>query len=255
MRADLKHPEVGRALDEQERRAFLSALGKNDQALHVFSEQVNPRAADFLSVWGWDITTIAAVAYLPELELSVVIGPFDRDQLIGLLAERGKSQGAALGYDRFWLPAEALWVAVGEDAILLTAAEIDLALLDTLLQAHAGGGAANHPAVQALLAKSKRLGWSDSAQRRLGAICQESCPRWPDDIEARMDAYYGDSRAFSLPGIWEPSPSVAWARGPRSPRRTIIPRRTPRETTWILCARRWNKPRLRASSNEPWATC
>ncbi len=153
MRADLGQPPVGARLSEQQHRALRIALGKADQTLDFAMVGVNPRPDGFAARWGWDIADIEAALYVPDIELAILTGPFDRARIATLMAAQGEPLGEAHGFERYSLPRLRLWVALDDRHLLIGRADAGVAELDQFLAAHSKGGAAAREDMRALLAE------------------------------------------------------------------------------------------------------
>lgn len=128
-------------------------IGLNTQGLLLMPDVINPIDSGNFEQWGWDVADIEQALYLPEFELAVLLGTFERPEIRNSLVEKGYSESREGDFVIFTSDnTEEPHFAWKTDTLIVSASENETKALETLLMNNSiTPGLQTHPSVVPML--------------------------------------------------------------------------------------------------------
>ena len=144
-------PSVDGASNRQDKLDLI--IGLNTQGLLLMPDAINPIDSGNFEEWSWDVADIKQALYLPEFELAVLLGTFERPEIPNSLVEKGYSKSVEGDFTIFTPEnAEDPHFAWKIDSLIVSAAENETKALETLLMnISTTPGLQTHPSVVPML--------------------------------------------------------------------------------------------------------
>lgn len=114
---DLDLPDVSGTDDRQAKLPLITGI--STQGLPFTPEAIDPLSATSFSDWGWDIADVSQALFLPDREVSIILGTFSIETVIDALTERGYTSGQSDQFAVLLDSASTQCFAVSQNMILI----------------------------------------------------------------------------------------------------------------------------------------